>query len=373
MKLTAQVKLLPTPEQAELLKQTLEAANAACNVISEYAWEYETFRQFDLHRALYYDIREDYGLAAQMAIRCLSKVADAYKLDRKRKRTFREDGSIAYDSRILSYRLSDRETAHVSVWLMGGRQSIPIVCGDRQWELLQTQKGESDLVYRGGSFYLYPTCDVEEPEEIETQDALGVDLGVRHIAVDSDGEVYTANSNAHINTVRHRYRRLRSKLQKKGTKSAKRLLKKRARKEARFAKDTNHCIANRIVATAQGTGRAIALEELGGIRDRITVRRSQRAALHSWSFYDLRQKIAYKAKLAGVPIEFVNPAYTSQTCPVCGCVDKRNRRTQELFSCVSCDFVGFADHIAAVNIARRAAVNRPYAASPSGIAASPWL
>jgi putative transposase len=360
MKLTAQVKLLPTPQQAELLKQTLEQANTVCNTISDYAWENKTFGQYTLHEALYHDLREQFKLAAQVVIRCLSKVADAYKLDRKQKRHFKPLGSIAYDSRILAYRIEDRERAHVSIWTVEGRQCIPIVCGNHHWRLLKSQEGESDLVYRDGQFYLYTTCGVEEREEQPFEEALGVDLGVTNIAVDSDGEVYTANSNAHINTIRHRYRKLRQKLQEKGTKAAKRLLRKRARRERRFAKDTNHCISKRIVAKAQGTGRAIALEDLEGIRARVTVKRHQRSTLHSWSFHDLRQKVAYKAKLVGVPVTLVDPRNTSRACPFCGCVDKRNRRTQASFSCVVCGFSGFADHVAAINIGRRAAVNRPY-------------
>ncbi len=252
------------------------------------------------------------------------------------------------------------------------------MCGDHHWRLLQTQQGESDLIYRGGNFYLHTTCEVEEKPKQVSRGVLGVDLGIVNIAVDADGEVYSGNAKAHISTIRHRYRRIRKKLQKKGTKSAKRLLKKRARRESRFAKDTNHCISKSIVAKAQGTGCTIALEDLGGIRDRVTwslqrklprssrlrrfsrFERHQRAMLHSWAFYDLRQKIVYKAQLAGVEVVLVDPRNTSRQCPACGCIDKRNRSTQAVFSCVDCGFSGFADHIAAVNIGSRAAVNQPY-------------
>ena len=102
----------------------------------------------------------------------------------------------------------------------------------------------------------------------------------------------------------------------------------------------------------------IALEKLKGIRQRVTVRRSQRDNLHSWSFFQLKSFIAYKARLAGVPLIQVDPRNTSRTCPVYGCVDKRNRPNQSTFLCVSCEFSGLADHIAAINIGSRAAVNR---------------
>ena len=353
MKLTAKIKLKPTAKQADSLKQTLETANVACNYIGGIAWESKTFRQFSLHHLVYYDVRERFGLSAQMTVRCISKVADAYKLDRKRERNFRKHGAIAYDRNILRWKL-DKE--QVSIWTVNGRQHIPFAAGDRQQELLDSQKGESDLALVDGAFYLLAACDVETPKPIEYQEALGIDLGVVNIAVDSDGEVFSGEK---VNGLRRRHAKLRARLQSKGTKSAKRLLKKRRRKEHRFAQDVNHCIAKRIVEKAEDTGRAVALEDLKGIRGRTTVRKSQRRQHHSWSFYDLRQKIEYKGELAGIPVILVDPKYTSQMCPVCGCVDKRNRPNQATFSCVSCGFSGHADTIAAVNIGRRAVVNQP--------------
>ena len=108
MKLIAQVKLLPTPEQAGALRHTLEQANAACRFVSDTAWETKTFRQYDLHHKCYQSVREQFGLSAQVTVRAIAKVADAYKLDRKTKRTFNTTGSIAYDDRILSWRLQDQ-------------------------------------------------------------------------------------------------------------------------------------------------------------------------------------------------------------------------------------------------------------------------
>jgi putative transposase len=354
MKLTAQVKLVPTPEQAILLKQTLLAANAACNAISDYAWDNRLFNQFKLHRVLYTTIRDEFKLAAQLAVRCLGKVADGYKLDKKTKRHFKEHGSIPYDNRILAYR---QQTETVSIWLVGGRQEMPYQCGDHQRELLKHQKGESDLWYTAGEFYLLATCEIDEPTPEEVKTFLGIDGGIVNLATDSDGEVHGTN---HINNVRHRHRRLRKKLQKKGTHSARRRLRKLSGKEHRFAKDTNHCISKRIVAKAQGTKRGIVLENLGGIRDRVTVSRRQRATLHSWSFDDLQQKIRYKARRAGIPVVYVDPRNTSRTCPGCGCIDPHNRPSQSRFCCVACGCSGLADHIAAVNISRRAAVNPPH-------------
>ncbi len=354
MKLTAKVKLQPTKEQAELLKITLETANAACNQISQQAWDTQTFGQFSLHKITYHAIREQFGLAAQLVVRCISKVADAYKLDKQTQRTFKPLGGIAYDDRVLNWRLPSHT---VTIWTMGGRQAIPFVCGERQWQLLQTQQGETDLGYIDGVFYLFAVCNVDQPTPLDVEGVLGIDMGIANIAVDSDGVIHQGKT---VKNVRYRHRLLRQKLQSKGTKSTRRRLKKLSGKERRFATWTNHNISKSIVATAQGTKRAIAIEELGGIRDRVTVRTQQRATLHSWSFFQLRSFIEYKAKLAGVVVAAVDPRNTSRTCPCCGHIDKANRKSQSKFLCVDCGFSGLADYIAAVNISRRASVTTPY-------------
>lgn len=353
MKLTATVKLQPDEIQRQLLFETLETANAACNAISEAAWQARVFGRVPVHRLTYEPVRQQFGLAAQLAVRCIGKVVDAYKLDKKTKRLFKKLGAVPYDSRILNWRMADQT---VSIWLMGGRQEIPFVTGDHQFALLQYQQGESDLVYRKGNFYLYTTCDVPDDVPIDPEGWLGVDLGIVNIATDSTGESYSGSM---VNNVRYRHRRLRRKLQTCQTDSARRKLKKLAGKERRFAQDINHTISKRIVEKAQRHSQGIALEDLSGIRERITVRRAQRATLHSWSFHQLRQFVAYKAQRAGIPVVLVDPRNTSRECSVCGCVDKRNRPNQSTFSCVSCGHAANADTNAARNISRRAVVNPP--------------
>jgi IS605 OrfB family transposase len=363
MKLTTQIQLLPTPQQAAALRQTLQQANAACQFVSDRAWEKHTFRQYDLHHLCYRDVREQFGLSAQVTVRAIAKVAQAYQLDRERQRTFKPRGAIAYDDHILSWCLAERT---VSIWTVQGRMRIPFACGEPQWVLLQTRQGESDLLLRKGTFFLAAPVEVAEPPSITAEGALGVDLGVVNIAVDSDGQVHSAS---HVNNVRHCHRRLRAKLQAKGTRSAKRKLKRLSGKERRFAKDTNHCISKQLVAKAKDTNRAIALEDLAGIRSRVTVRRSQRAAFHSWAFFQLRSFVTYKAKRVGIPVFLVDPRNTSRTCPACGHIDKANRPSQSQFSCMVCGFAGLADHIAAVNIGRRAAVNPPIVARDEAVLA----
>jgi putative transposase len=356
MKLVAQLKLSPTPEQARILKDTLRRANAACNRVSEVAWERRIFGKYTLQRLCYREVKSDFGLSAQMVIRCLAKVADAYRLDKRRQRWFKPHGSIAYDERILSWNLKEPS---VSLWTVASdkaRQSIPFVAGDRQMKLLETRLGQTDLVYRRGEFYLLATCEVEEPEPFVAEGVIGVDLGIENIAVDSEGNVRSAKT---VNCVRHRHRRLRTNLQRKRTHSARRRLKKLSGKERRFARNTNHVISKELVELAERTKQAIGLEELRHIRKRVRARRQQRARLSSWSFGQLRSFIEYKAKRAGVTVLLVDPRYTSRECPECGHISKSNRPSQEVFKCVECGYAAHADCTAAVNISRRAAVMLP--------------
>jgi IS605 OrfB family transposase len=229
---------------------------------------------------------------------------------------------------------------------------MAFVAGEKQLALLASRQGESDLIYHDGTFYLAATCNVDNPDPSEVTEFLGVDFGVVEIASTSDGKNY---SGAAIKGVRHRHRRLRTKLQKKQTRAAKRRLKKLSGKEARFGKHSNHCIAKEIVETARRTGRGIAIEELTGIRERIKARHGdQRAVLHSWAFAQLRAFLEYKAILAGVLLVVVDPRNSSRECSRCGHTEKSNRPSQSLFSCRQCGFTVNADFNAARIISSRA-------------------
>lgn len=354
VKLAVQVQLKPTGDQFAALTATMRRANEACGWISDLAWTTKTFRQFAIHKLCYHDCRAAFAdLSSQVVVRCIAKVTDAYKLDKLSQRTFRPLGAIAYDERILSWL---GESA--SIWTVAGRQRIPYVCGDHQRELLKYDRGETDLVLRKGKFYLFVTVDVPDTEERKVLGWLGVDVGVVNIATTSDGKNY---SGSHLNNLRRRSFRLRKRLQAKGTKSAKRLLKHRRTKERNFSAHINHEISKQIVATAERTGLGIALENLDGIRARIKARRPQRRVLHSWAFADLQSKIAYKAKRAGVPVCFVDPRNSSRECRVCGHIEKANRKTRDHFACLECGHTADADANAASVLARRAEVDRPYA------------
>lgn len=370
MKLIVPVKLLPDAATEAALRETLTVCNRAADHASQRAHSTGTTGRAAL-QVLVYDEVKAMGLSAQPALHCIRKTADAYATlyanikagnlgpagSKRRARAagtpvrFRKDAAQPFDDRCLSWQM---EAQTVSIWTVHGRiKHIPFVCSPEQAALLAAhRKGESDLVLRNGTWYLYATCEVPEPAPYTPQGFVGVDLGIVEIAVTSDGDVHTG---AEVNAVRHRRRRQRRRLQLKGTRSATRVLRRLARRERRFAADVNHRIAKCIVTEAQRTCRGIALEDLGGIRGRVRLRRPQRVALHSWSFAQLGAFLAYKACRAGVPLVFVDPAHSSRECAECGHTSKKNRPSRASFVCTSCGFAEHADINAARIVASRGA------------------
>jgi len=349
---TLMIKLAPSKEQYSSLLQTMERFNEACNYVSELAFCHYTAGQVKLHHLAYQKLRKDYGLSAQMAVRCIGKVAETYRRDKSKLIVFKLHSAMVYDQRILSFKGLDK----VSILTLNGRQIIPIRIGAYQEARINRVVRQTDLILRKGVFYLAVTVDAPEATPDDPIGAIGVDLGIVHIAVDSDGEFYSSET---VDKVREKTDKLKASLQSKGTKSAKRHLKKLSGREANFRRNTNHIISKKLVAKAKDTRRLIALEDLNGIRQRVSVNRSQRRRHHSWAFNQLRQFITYKARIAGVLVKLVDPQYTSQTCPRCGFVSKHNRVSQSSFVCQACGFASNADLTGAINIASKAIVNLP--------------
>lgn len=353
MKLVANIKLKPTKEQEAELRATLERCNEACNWLSEQAFAAKTTRQFDMHQAFYHQMRGRFGLTAQVAVRCIAKVADAYKSGKPDiVREFRKHAAQPYDDRILSFKTDDI----VSLWVLSGRAKIAHVCGDHQRELLKHRKGEVDLMFVRGKWYLAAVCDFDDPKLLIPDGMLGVDFGIVNIATDSLGNQH---SGAAVEAYRARYAKRRATLQRVGTKAAKRKLRKISGKQRRFHKHQNHCISKSIVSTAERSGLGIAIEDLTHIRARAKANKEQRKRLHNWSFGQLRAFVEYKAKQAGVPCVTVDPRNTSRECGQCGHIDKRNRKSQSEFRCRACGHEANADLNAAGNISGKAAVTKP--------------
>ncbi|HEY7358592.1 MAG TPA: RNA-guided endonuclease TnpB family protein [Ktedonobacterales bacterium] len=349
------LKLQPTPEQHHALLDTMHAFNAACNAVAEVAFGLKRANKYELQRQVYARLRAEFGLPAQLAIRAISKTSEAYKRDKRIQPTFRETGAIVYDERVMSF----KGLLTVSLLTLSGRALVPFVVGAYQQARMDRIQGQADLIYRDGTFSLAVTIDRPAPLAEQPEGTLGVDLGIVNLATDSDGETF---SGAQVERVRQRLLKLRAALQKKGTKSAKRHLKRLRRTERRFHQHTNHCISKQLVAKAKTSHRGIAMEDLRHIRQRTdaTVRKSQRHRHASWSFFQLRAFLSYKAALAGVCLHLVDPRNTSRTCAVCGHCEKANRKSQAEFVCRNpfCGHAAPADWNAAINISR-AAVKQP--------------
>ena len=247
MIIVAQIKLVPNSMQFDLLMETLTAMNRACNQISAVAFDNQCFNRTKLHKLTYYPVREDFGLKSQMTIRAIGKVVDAYKVKAQKakgpidtQRIFRLKGAVAFDCRMVSFDLSSDS---VSILTLEGRQLMKFEVGDNARNLMAFQKGESDLFFRNGHFFLNVSCDIPEPELIEHQNVIGVDLGINQLATLSTGESFDGQQ---TEKVHKKNQAKRTGLQKKKTRSAKRKLKRNSGKEKRFKRNENHmCVQRR--------------------------------------------------------------------------------------------------------------------------------
>lgn len=363
MKLSLQTQLFPNKEQSETLKETLKAFNSACSWLAEKAFALKCANKVELQQLFYYELKEKFNLSAQMTVRAIAQTVEAYKRDKTICPKFREYASMPYDQRMMSFKGVDK----VSLLTLQGRIIVPFVMGKYQAEKFGNAKGQADLVFRerDGKWFLLVTVDIPDGETFPTTDFIGVDLGITNLATPSIGEPFAGDD---VKRISKKYADLRQTLQRKASaqskngkrpRSIRKFLKRISKKVRNFKKHSNHVISKKIVQTAIDTRKGIALEDLSGIRKRCEkrFRKSQRAIFSGWSFYELRNYIAYKAKLAGIPVVLVNPKNTSRECFECGHIAKENRKSQSEFVCVNCSHKNNADINASKIIARRATVS----------------
>jgi IS605 OrfB family transposase len=366
MELTLQLKLVPTDEQATALRDTMTRFSEACNWLATQAFAQQCANKLTLQRLYYHELRTRFALPSQMAVRCLARVAGTYRRDKTICPTFRPDAAMPYDQRIMRFDGLDQ----VSLLTLTGRVLVSFLIGPYHQQRFDTHEPrQCHLVVRGdGQWFLLVVVQVPDGTPIPPTDFLGVDLGVITLATTSDGTTHTGDD---VEACRTRYAKRRQRLQRaahvaqmdgKRPKNIRRALKRTARREARFRRDTNHCISKTLVAAATGTERGLALEDLQDIRERTRFRKPQRAQMTGWAFAQLRFFVEYKAQLVGVPVVLVDPRHTSQECSVCGHIARANRRSQALFSCKRCRYTTNADYNAALNIRTRARVNAPLVA-----------
>ncbi len=399
--ITAKLKLLTTPEQVQALRQTQLTYRDALNAVSHYAFEHgKTSNAIVLHRGMYAELRARYHLPSQLACSVERQVAATYKglwtklkkntehrrMKITKKRFKGLDQPPRYNSPTVQYTYERDYTFQrnqcVSLGTLNGRSSIPYQGYDRHTAFIRhgASIGDAKLWYDQGkkTFYLLVSLEIEVPEPTceHLTEAVGVDVGIRYLAVTSTS---TGKATFHPGKrVRHKanhYARLRKRLQKKGTRGAKRCLKRIEQRERRLKLQANHCIAKQI--TEQHPHALIGLEHLTDIRERTRRRKRRRKkqgkgteqvslkarkanrVYSQWSFAELHALISYKAVLAGSQAIKVDADYTSKRCPLCGYTADENRpRKGLLFVCQQCHYTLHADLVGARNIVMRTLVLR---------------
>jgi IS605 OrfB family transposase len=336
MKLTLQLQLVPAAEQKADLLATMKRFNEAASFAAKVGFENGVFGQVTIHKLAYHEMREKFGLSSQLVVRAIAKAVECFQRDKTKCPVFKPRSAICYDQRVMSF----KGLTTVSLWALSGRLLMPFVCGEYQRARQSRIKGQADLVYRQGRFYLLCTIEMPEGAPIKLADVLGVDLGIVNIAVDSTGKVFSGEN---VEKVRRHYAKRRAGLNRVGTKSARRRLCKTRKREANFRRNENHRISKQIVAKAKATDSAIAIEDLNGIRNRVTVKQPQRNRHSGWSFFQLRSFLTYKATLVGIPLVTVDARNSSRTCSVCGHCEKANRKSQSEFRCRQCGYSANAD------------------------------
>lgn len=358
MTVTAKLRLDVQEDQMTILDATMDAYRRACNMVAGYVYRTRDLKQFSINEELYYRLRTDYGLRSQMAQSVIKTVLARYKaISANQGRWIRPDfRKPQYD--LVYNRDYSLAGGLFSVNTLGGRVKLPYFEKGMEHYLDRSvwRFGTAKLVKRHGKYFLHVpvTRPVDELKPEEVRNVAGVDRGLRFLATayDSNGDTMFLSGNE-VKQARAKYKQLRRELQRRGTPSARRRLKALGRRENRWMRDVNHR-ASKALVEANPAGTLFVLEDLTGVRRAAErVKRRNRYEQVSWAYYDFEQKLKYKAAMAGDAVVNVDPAYTSQTCPKCGHVERANRdKRRHVFHCKNCGYESNDDRVAAMNLHR---------------------
>jgi IS605 OrfB family transposase len=340
MKCSATIKIKISP--CKELNNLSDSFRQACQYASDYAFEHKVKHKFDLHKHIYYGLRSKFNLKAQFSVNAIAKGFEAYKSCGKK--IIFKSCPVRFDRRTFSF--SEHK---VRLTLSKDRQDFPINVPMYYLKYLDWKYQTADLIKdRKNRYFLHITFSRDININGCRTQVVGVDVGVNNLAVTSDGKIFSGHK-----TKIMQFQYLRKKLQAKGTKSAKRLLKQSSGRQKRYMAWVNHNISKEIVADAD----SIVLEDLNGIRNSRNKHMGKRLNrwLNSWSFYQLQSFIKYKSERVGKVVQFVSPYMTSQTCSNCG---KIGSRYFDSFVCNHCGFSSQSDFNASFNL-RRLYVTQP--------------
>lgn len=348
MILAYKIKLNPTKEQNQVLLDTLCLYKKAINIPLEYGFQNKIVSGVELHKATYYPVKEKTHMPSQLICSARCKATEILKsIKSKTKGSFKTKQPTSHKFPTIRY---DRNSCTITkdfikVSTIEKRIQIPVI--QSSWldtiDFTSIQRSAELKYHKSKNFWaLTIYVETKDPEKTQGDKVVGIDRGCKHIAVCSDNTFFNSK---HLRNVKGKYKHLRKCLQSKGTRSAKRLLKRLSGRENRFVKDVNHCISKQIVNMPYDI---IVLEKLKIKRKKEQGKRFN-SILNGWSYYQLEQFIEYKATKKGKLVEYVDARYTSQKCSVCGHIDRSNRY-QTSFCCKSCGFKLHADLNASRNI-----------------------
>jgi putative transposase len=355
--LTAKVKILPTSEQMQWLQQTLAAYRKACSFVSNIVFETKELSQRKLHLTTYRELRSTFYLRSQMAQSVMKTVIARYKSLQSNQHSWTNVQFKKPEYDLVWNRDYSLTKKGLSVNTLWGRIQLPFetkgmeLYFDGSWTF-----GTSKLIYKHGKYYLHipMTKEVEETSARDVNQVVGLDMGVNFIVTSYDSQGKSTFFHGRpIKDMRSKYKQLRKQLQQVGTASARRALKRIGQRENRFMTDVNHRVSKALV-DRYGENTLFVVEDLTGIRQ-VTerVRVQDRYETVSWSFYQLRKMMEYKAIRYGAKVIAVDPRYTSQTCPKCLHIEEANRdKKQHRFKCKGCNYSSNDDRIGAMNLQR---------------------
>lgn len=345
MKRTIKCKMSPTQTMEQSLLDTLQEFAHCCNDVLSIAIEHKESNNIKLHHLCYKPMREKYKLSSNLVVRAMRRVSASmtrFKRHGGKPKQFKPS-SIDYDARIFAYRPQDES---VSVTTTNGRIHVPLILGDYQRQALKDKIPTAATIAKDTKHWFINIVIDENGGTSSGDGILGVDLGINNIASFSTGKAISGEKRQEFKNSRNR---IRSSLQSKGTKGSKKVLKRLSGYENRRIKWENHNISKQIVQEAiDNQCGIIRMEKLTNIRNRTkTFNKHLNRMVSGWSFGELQTFVEYKSVRNGIRIEYVNPAYTSQTCNECG---KIGNRSGEEFMCFTCG-KSHADINAARNIA----------------------
>ena len=356
--ITAKVQIVATDTDKVLLNKTMSVYCDACNYVSDYVFRTHDLKQFSLNKILYSALREKFSLKSQMAQSVFKTVIARYKTILENQNEWIKPSFKKPQYDLVWNRDYSLTQNCFSVNTLNGRVKLPYFAeGMSKYFNHSIYKfGTAKLVNKHGKYYLHipVTYEVEGSNISDICNVVGIDRGINFVVATYDSKHKSGFvSGKAIKQKRANYSRLRKELQMRHTPSSRRRLKAIGQRENRWMQDINHQVS-KALATGNPKHTLFVLEDLTGIRN-VTerVKTKNRYVSVSWSFYDLEQKLIYKAKQNQSSVIKVDPRYTSQCCPACGHTEKSNRNKKiHLFTCKNCGYTSNDDRIGAMNLYR---------------------